>query len=228
MLDVFSTQYINTYSERQFKSLVFDFFLKEIRKDKQRFLFEDRKTIFRIQETVDDFLKTYKNDRIYEINIPYVLCEDGQYRTINVALDLNSLNDYLNDNPIFGTFIRFIKKVVKQTQNMHGGIDAIIFIGEYFGYAYIRKIIENGLCKLFDRSKIVFENSNILAIGALSYSSSLSGRKSDYVALEVIPFSIFIRLRGGEFIELVKKIQQFPPDRKSLVSKFKAIRNQNM
>lgn len=210
VLDIFSTQYIDTYSERQFKSLVFDFFLKEIRKDKQRFLLEERKTIFRIQETVDDFLKTYKNDRIYEINIPYVLCEDGQYRTINVAIDLNSLNDYLNDNPIFGTFIRFIKKVVKQTQNMHGGIDAIIFIGEYFGYVYIRKIIENGLCKLFDRSKIVFENSNILAIGALSYSNSLSGRKSDYVALEVIPFSIFIRLRGGEFIELVKKDTAIP------------------
>lgn len=222
VLEIISTQYTNTFSERQIKNLVFDYFLAEIRKDKQGFSLGDRKTILRIQEIVNDFLKTQRNENFYEINIPYVLCNDGQYRTININIDLDRLNDSLN--PTFDTFIGFVKKVAKQSQDIRGEIGAIIFIGEYLDYSYIHKIIENGLSKIPDRPKICFENIKSLAIGTLNCLRALSGERHDFVALEVIPFSILIRLRGGDFIELIKKDTTIPTRSKEQIFE---IRNKN-
>jgi molecular chaperone DnaK (HSP70) len=38
----------------------------------------------------------------------------------------------------------------------------------------------------------------------------MTGEMKDYVALEVVPFSVFIRLSGDELVELIKKDSTIP------------------
>jgi hypothetical protein len=205
VLEIVSTQYTNSITRRKIEHSVLDYFVSEISKDARGFAVKDHKTLLRILEVVNEFLKTPQTGDTFELNLPYVLCDDGEYRTLDTKIDLNTLRSLLA--PTFNNLVEAIKELAQKTQEVQKEykyqtkIGNIIFIGDLF----IQQNINEILPKVFDGSKVAFGTEKSLAIGAFNFSRIMTGENRDFLALEVIPFSILVRLRGGEFVEMIKK-----------------------
>lgn len=205
VLEIVSTQYTNSITRRKVEHSVFDYFVSEISKDSRSFAVKDRKTLLRILEVVNEFLKTPQTGDTFELNLPYVLCDDGEYRTLDIKIDLNNLRNLLA--PTFNNLVEAIKELAEKTQEVQKEykyqtkIGNIIFIGDLF----IQQNINDILPKVFDGSKVAFGTEKSFAIGAFNFS-----RIRNFLALEVIPFSVLVRLRGGEFVELIEKDSTIP------------------
>ena len=205
VLEIVSTQYTNSITRRKIEHTVLDYFVSEISKDSRNFAVKDRKTLLRILEVVNEFLKTPQTGDTFELNLPYVLCDNGEYQTLDTKIDLNTLRSLLA--PTFNNLVEAIKELAQKTQEVQKEykyqtkIGNIIFIGDLF----IQQNITESLPKVFDGSKVAFGSEKSLAIGAFNFSRIMTGENRDFLALEVIPFSILVRLRGGEFVEMIKK-----------------------
>ena len=205
VLEVVSTQYTNNITRRKIERAVLDYFISEISKDPRNFAVKDKKTLLRILETANEFLKTPQTGSSIELNLPYILCEDGEYRTLDTKIDLDALRNFLA--PTFNSLVETIKMLAQKTQEAQKDykyqtkIGNIIVVGDLF----IQQSVKDILSKAFGGAKIAFGNEKSLAIGALNFSRIMTGENRDFLALEVIPFSVLIRLRGGEFVEMIKK-----------------------
>jgi len=205
VLEVVSTQYTNSTTRSKIENAILDYFISEISKDPKKFAVKDKKTLLRILETVNEFLKSPQISNTFEIRIPFVLCENGKYETLEVKIDVDSLANFLS--PILNDLTRAIKTLAEKTQEAQKDykyktkISNLIVVGDSF----IQQNIKENLSKAFSDSKIAFGNEKSLTIGALNFSRIMTGENRDFLALEVIPFSVLIRLRGGEFVEMIRK-----------------------
>lgn len=124
---------------------------------------------------------------------------------MDTKIDLDALRNFLA--PTFNSLVETIKMLAQKTQEAQKDykyqtkIGNIIVVGDLF----IQQSVKETLSKAFDSAKIAFGNEKSLAIGTLNFSRIMTGENSDFLALEVIPFSVLIRLRGGEFVEMIKK-----------------------
>lgn len=205
VLEVVSTQYTNNVTRRKIEHSILDYFVSEIKKDTRNFAIKDKKTLLRILETVNEFLRTPQVGNTFEINLPYILCEDGEYRTLDTKIDLIALRNFLT--PTFNNLVEAIKLLAEKTQEAQKDykyqtkIGNIIVVSDQF----IQHSTKEALSKVFGASKIAFGTEKSLAIGAFNFSRIMTGENRDFLALEVIPFSVLVRLRGGEFVEMIKK-----------------------
>jgi len=209
---IISTQYTNSITRRKIEDSIFNYFLSEISKESKKFAVKDLRTLLRILEVVDEFLKTPHSGNAFELSLPYLLCEDGEYRNLDIRIDLDTLNNYLK--PSFNDLADRIKQLAIETQNgqqeireeFRHEIGDILVIGEPF----IQQNIKEILYKNFNNKKVIVVNEKSLVIGAYNFSRIFTGEYKNHVALEVIPFSVLVRLRGGEFVELIKKDSTIP------------------
>lgn len=205
VLEVVSTQYTNSITRRKIERSILEYFISEIAKDPRGFAVKDQKTLLRILEAVNEFLKTPQAGNAFELNLPYILCEDGEYRTLDTKIDLDTVRSFLTLT--FGSLVETTKLLAQKTQEAQKEykyqtkIGNVIVVGDLF----IQQNIKETLHKIFDGSKVAFGTEKSLAIGALNFSRIMTGENRDFLALEVIPFSILVRLRGGEFVEMIKK-----------------------
>jgi hypothetical protein len=210
VLQVLNTLYTTTVTRKIIENALFDYFILEIRKDSQHFELRDPITQMRILETVKVFLDFPQTSAIYEISLPYILCEDGQYRTLDVTIDLTNLKNYLA--PIFKKLIGTIKQLAIQIEKIQATyqsptkIENIIFICDPF----IQQNIKGLLPEYFGYLKVVFGRGDSLATGTVNFSRILTGENRGFLALEVIPFSVLVRIRGDEFVELIDKDTVLP------------------
>lgn len=211
VLAIVSTQYTDTITRRKIEHSVLDYFVSVIRKDSRNFALKDRKTLLRILEAINEFLRTPQSGNAFELNLPYVLCEDGEYRALDTKIDLDALRSFLD--PTFNSLVETIKQLALKTQETQKEyeyqtkIENVIVFGDLF----IQQNIKEILPKVFNNGvKVAFGTDKSLAIGAFNFSRVMTGEKGDFLALEVIPFSVLVRLRGGEFVEMIKKDTTIP------------------
>jgi len=206
-LEVVSTQYTNGITRRKIESLVLDYFISEISKDSRNFALKDQKTHLRVLETVNDFLRTPHIGNVYELNLPFVLCDDGQYRTLDTKIDIEDLHRFLK--PTFISLVKIVQQMAKTVTNDYWNktnMGNVIIVGDSF----IQQSVKENLPKLFNNSNVSFGTEKALSVGAFNFSRVMTGTKKDFVALEVIPFSVLVRLSGGEFVEMIEKDSTIP------------------
>jgi len=203
-LEVVGTQYTNSVTRRKIEQSVLDYFVSEISKDSRNFAVKDKKTLMRILATVNEFLKTPQTGNVIDLNLPYVLCEDGEYRTLDTKINLDVLRSFLV--PTFNSLVDIIKQLALKIQVAQTKTRNIIVVGDLFIQQNIREV----LSKVFDGSKVIFGTEKSLAIGAFNFSRIMTGENKNFLALEVIPFSVLVRLRGREFVEMIKKDTTIP------------------
>jgi hypothetical protein len=210
VLQVANTRYTNSVSRRKIEHSVLDYFILEIGKDSRNFEIRDQKTHVRILEIVKEFLNMPQTGAIFELNLPYILCKDGLYRTLDTTISLDGLKSYLA--PTFKNLLETTKRLATQIEKVQEGytfqtkIENIIIVCDQFIQQNIKEILPD----YFGYIKAVFGTGNSLAIGAFNFSKILTGEKRDFLALEVIPFSVLVRIRGGEFVDLIEKDTTIP------------------
>ena len=210
VLQVTNTRYTNSVSRRKIEHSVLDYFILEIGKDSRNFEIRDQKTHVRILEIVKEFLNMPQTGAIFELNLPYILCEDGLYRTLDTTISLDGLKSYLA--PTFKNLLETTKRLAIQIEKVQEGytfqtkIEKIIIVCDQFIQQNIKEILPD----YFGYIKAAFGTGNSLAIGAFNFSKILTGEKRDFLALEVIPFSVLVRMRGGEFVDLIEKDTTIP------------------
>ncbi|PIR08722.1 hypothetical protein COV53_01555 [Candidatus Gottesmanbacteria bacterium CG11_big_fil_rev_8_21_14_0_20_37_11] len=207
VLEVASTQYTDSITRQKIETLVLDYFISKISKDLRKFALKDQKTRLRILEVVNDFLRIPHIGNTFELNLPYVLCENGEYRTLDTSIDLDALHGFLA--PTFNNLVKATEQmaqaVIKDYWNKTKNGNVIII-----GDSFLQQSIKEILPKLFENSKVAFGTEKSLAIGAFNFSRIMTGIKVDFLALEVIPFSVLVRLSGGEFVEMIRKDSTIP------------------
>ena len=213
IIQINSTQYTGSTTRGKIENIVLDYFVSEIIKDSRNFSIKDQKTHLRILDVVNEFLRTTQSGNIFELNLPYVLCEDGEYRTLDTKIDLDALHKIIA--PTFDSLAEKIKQLALKTQEVQKEQEQQIKIGKVIviGDLFIQENIREVLSKVFDSAIVTLGAEKSLAIGAFSFSRIMTGEEKDILALEVIPFSILVRLRGGEFIEMIKKDTTVPTSR---------------
>lgn len=204
--EVVTTEYSSVFNRKIIENKLFDYFVSEINKDNKHYVIDDQKTILRITEEVNRFIKTKPIGKFFELNIPCIKCEDNEFRTINVQIDLLDLDKYIDQ-----LFIDVAEEVKELTCKLKywekdWKIKNIIFVGEEFIYQKICISLQ----KYFSSSNMIFGDSKLISQGALNYSKILTVRRGEYLALEVIPFSVFVSTGGSEFLEIIAKNRTIP------------------
>ncbi len=206
VLYTIGTQYTNTITRRKIEQTVLDFFISEIGKDSRNFALEDPKNIVRILDAVNEFLKTSQVEETYELNLPFVLCKDGSFQTLDTKINLGALHNFLATT--FDDLVKSVEKLASEIFEVEKkkNFESIIILGDSFIQQSIKELVH----KAFVGAGVAFGNEKLLAIGAFNYSRVLTGKVTNFLALEVIPFSILVRLSGGEFIEMTRKDSAIP------------------
>ncbi len=205
VLEVVSTQYTNTITNKKIETAILDYFLSEISKDPEKFSTKDKKNLLRILEVVDEFLRSPLDHNTFEVNLPYLLSEDGGYKLLNIQIDRRDLNNFLS--PIFKELVQTIKELAQKTQDAQKdmkhqkSIGDIIFIADLFIQNSIKSLLENE----FENREVYFGDNKTLVTGASNYGRVLTGENRSFLALEALPFSVLIKMGSGESIELFRK-----------------------
>lgn len=209
-VEIVSTQYTNSITRRKIENSVLEYFISVISKDSRNFALKDRKTLLRISEEVNEFLRMSHEGNTFELNLPHVLCEDGEHRTLDTKINLDALHNFLVTT--FNSLVEAVKQLALKTQEAQKEykyqtkFSDVIVVGDLF----IQQNIKEALSEVFDNAKVAFGNEKSLAIGAFNFSRIITGENTDFLALEVIPFTVLVRLRGGEFVEMIKKDSIIP------------------
>lgn len=198
-LDVARTQYTDSITRKKIENLILNYFITEISKDSRNFNLKDQKMIVRLSDLVDEFVKTQQAGDVYELNLPYVLCENGEYKTLDTKIRLEDLYSFLR--PTFTNLVNTIRELSNKEK-----IENMVIVCDSF----IKQNLKDILPKIFEGTKVIFESGKTLAIGAFNYSRVMTGENRDFLALDVVPFSVLVRLREGEFIELIAKDTTLP------------------
>ena len=209
-IEIKSTHYTNTVTRRKIEKSVLDYFVSEIYKDSRNFALDDPKTTLRILDAVNEFLKMPQAGNTFKLNLPYVLCKDGEYRSLDTKIDLNTLREVLA--PTFNSLVEAIKQLtLKAHRGMQSFLENQVIVCDLFIQQNIKEIFP----EKFTESKVVFfGNEKSIATGALNFSRMLTGETigeaEDLLSLDVIPFSIHIKLCGGKFVEMIEKDTTIP------------------
>ena len=205
ILDIIGTQYTDVFSENYINDLTLKYFLSEINNNFSDCNTEDKKIIFRIKQAIDELFEMSANQH-YQLSLPYVLFKDGSYKTIEIDIAIVNLHKFLEE--ALKKLLNVIEVLAHNVQISHKKsiYQNIILIGSPF----IENYLNEKLKETFSESQIICGSQKSLAIGALDWCKILTGERTDFLALEVMPFSLVGRLQQGKFIEFLSKDTTIP------------------
>ena len=209
VFEVKSTSGNNRLGGDDFDQRIIDYIIKDIKKEYDVDLSDNKMALQRIKEEAEKAKKTLSSSSSVDIQLPFITAEINYETTLSRAKFEELVDDLVQST------LEPVRKALKDAKLSAKDIDKVILVGGSTRIPKVQEIVKKELGK--EPSKEV-NPDEVVAMGAAIQGGVLTGEVNDIVLLDVTPLSLGIETLGGVCTVLIPRNTTMPTSKSQAFS----------
>ena len=209
VFEVKSTSGNNRLGGDDFDQRIIDYIIKDIKKEYDVDLSDNKMALQRIKEEAEKAKKTLSSSSSVDIQLPFITAEINYETTLSRAKFEELVDDLVQST------LEPVRKALKDAKLSASDIDKVILVGGSTRIPKVQEIVKKELGK--EPSKEV-NPDEVVAMGAAIQGGVLTGEVNDIVLLDVTPLSLGIETLGGVCTVLIPRNTTIPTSKSQVFS----------
>lgn len=209
VFEVKSTSGNNKLGGDDFDQRIIDYIIKDIKKEYDVDLSDNKMALQRIKEEAEKAKKTLSSSSSVDIQLPFITAEINYETTLSRAKFEELVDDLVQST------LEPVRKALKDAKLSAKDIDKVILVGGSTRIPKVQEIVKKELGK--EPSKEV-NPDEVVAMGAAIQGGVLTGEVNDIVLLDVTPLSLGIETLGGVCTVLIPRNTTIPTSKSQVFS----------
>ena len=209
VFEVKSTSGNNKLGGDDFDQRIIDYIIKDIKKEYDVDLSDNKMALQRIKEEAEKAKKTLSSSSSVDIQLPFITAEINYETTLSRAKFEELVDDLVQST------LEPVRKALKDAKLTAKDIDKVILVGGSTRIPKVQELVKKELGK--EPSKEV-NPDEVVAMGAAIQGGVLTGEVNDIVLLDVTPLSLGIETLGGVCTVLIPRNTTIPTSKSQVFS----------
>ena len=209
VFEVKSTSGNNRLGGDDFDQRIIDYIIKDIKKEYDVDLSDNKMALQRIKEEAEKAKKTLSSSTSVDIQLPFITAEINYETTLSRAKFEELVDDLVQST------LEPVRKALKDAKLSASDIDKVILVGGSTRIPKVQELVKKELGK--EPSKEV-NPDEVVAMGAAIQGGVLTGEVNDIVLLDVTPLSLGIETLGGVCTVLIPRNTTIPTSKSQVFS----------
>ena len=209
VFEVKSTSGNNKLGGDDFDQRIIDYIIKDIKKEYDVDLSDNKMALQRIKEEAEKAKKTLSSSSSVDIQLPFITAEINYETTLSRAKFEELVDDLVQST------LEPVRKALKDAKLSAKDIDKVILVGGSTRIPKVQELVKKELGK--EPSKEV-NPDEVVAMGAAIQGGVLTGEVNDIVLLDVTPLSLGIETLGGVCTVLIPRNTTIPTSKSQVFS----------
>jgi len=209
VFEVKSTSGNNKLGGDDFDQRIIDYIIKDIKKEYDVDLSDNKMALQRIKEEAEKAKKTLSSSTSVDIQLPFITAEINYETTLSRAKFEELVDDLVQST------LEPVRKALKDAKLSASDIDKVILVGGSTRIPKVQELVKKELGK--EPSKEV-NPDEVVAMGAAIQGGVLTGEVNDIVLLDVTPLSLGIETLGGVCTVLIPRNTTIPTSKSQVFS----------
>ena len=209
VFEVKSTSGNNKLGGDDFDQRIIDYIIKDIKKEYDVDLSDNKMALQRIKEEAEKAKKTLSSSSSVDIQLPFITAEINYETTLSRAKFEELVDDLVQST------LDPVRKALKDAKLTAKDIDKVILVGGSTRIPKVQELVKKELGK--EPSKEV-NPDEVVAMGAAIQGGVLTGEVNDIVLLDVTPLSLGIETLGGVCTVLIPRNTTIPTSKSQVFS----------
>ncbi len=209
VFEVKSTSGNNRLGGDDFDQRIIDYIIKDIKKEYDVDLSDNKMALQRIKEEAEKAKKTLSSSSSVDIQLPFITAEINYETTLSRAKFEELVDDLVEST------LEPVRKALKDAKLSAKDIDKVILVGGSTRIPKVQELVKKELGK--EPSKEV-NPDEVVAMGAAIQGGVLTGEVNDIVLLDVTPLSLGIETLGGVCTVLIPRNTTIPTSKSQVFS----------
>lgn len=209
VFEVKSTSGNNRLGGDDFDQRIIDYIIKDIKKQYDVDLSDNKMALQRIKEEAEKAKKTLSTSTSVDIQLPFITAEVNYETTLSRAKFEELIDDLVTST------LEPVRKALKDAKLSASDIDKVILVGGSTRIPKVQELVKKELGK--EPSKEV-NPDEVVAMGAAIQGGVLTGEVNDIVLLDVTPLSLGIETLGGVCTVLIPRNTTIPTSKSQVFS----------
>src|SRR5574344_1203370 len=213
VFEVKSTSGNNKLGGDDFDNRLMDYIVKEIKKEHNVDLKDDKMAMQRIKDAAEKAKKDLSGMTTTNVSLPFIAQVDGSPVNFEMDITRSKFEELVDD--LLESTLEPVRKALKDAKLTKNDIDKVILVGGSTRIPKVQEIVKNELGK--EASKEV-NPDEVVAMGAAIQGGVLTGDVNDIVLLDVTPLSLGIETLGGVCTVLIPRNTTIPTSKSQVFS----------
>ena len=213
VFEVKSTSGNNHLGGDDFDQRIVDYLVKEIKKEHNVDLSNDKMAMQRIKDAAEKAKKDLSGVSTTQISLPFLTQGPDGVVNFESSLTRAKFEELVHD--LLDSTLEPVRKALKDAKLSAKDIDKVLLVGGSTRIPKVQEIVKNELGK--DPSKGV-NPDEVVAMGAAIQGGVLTGEVNDIVLLDVTPLSLGLETLGGVCTVLIPRNTTIPTSKSQVFS----------
>ncbi len=213
VFEVKSTSGNNHLGGDDFDQRIVDYLVKEIKKEHNVDLSNDKMAMQRIKDAAEKAKKDLSGVSTTQISLPFLTQSADGVVNFESSLTRAKFEELVHD--LLDSTLEPVRKALKDAKLKASDIDKVLLVGGSTRIPKVQEIVKNELGK--EPSKGV-NPDEVVAMGAAIQGGVLTGEVNDIVLLDVTPLSLGLETLGGVCTVLIPRNTTIPTSKSQVFS----------
>lgn len=213
VFEVKSTSGNNHLGGDDFDQRIVDYLVKEIKKEHNVDLSNDKMAMQRIKDAAEKAKKDLSGVSTTQISLPFLTQSSDGVVNFESSLTRAKFEELVHD--LLDSTLEPVRKALKDAKLSAKDIDKVLLVGGSTRIPKVQEIVKNELGK--EPSKGV-NPDEVVAMGAAIQGGVLTGEVNDIVLLDVTPLSLGLETLGGVSTILIPRNTTIPTSKSQVFS----------
>jgi len=213
VFEVRSTAGNNKLGGDDFDKRVMDYIVKDIKKEHNVDLSDDKMAMQRIKDAAEKAKKDLSGMTTTQISLPFLAQSDDGVVNYETSLTRAKFEELIDD--LLESTLEPVRKALKDAKLKPSDIDKVLFVGGSTRIPKVQELVQKELGKEPSRE---VNPDEVVAMGAAIQGGVLTGEVNDIVLLDVTPLSLGLETLGGVMTVLIERNTTIPTSKKQIFS----------